>query len=95
MWPQALFVVVTALLLLSPSWITATAGAQELTVSPHAQPPPDELAADVKPLLAAGGATAKVRATTIDLWFVKKQTTGIAHPAIFSLDPPVTTEPVL
>jgi hypothetical protein len=178
---RARFVVV-GFILSSPFWIVTTTGAQELTVSPHAHPPPDELAAELKPLMTEGGATAKVRATTVDLWFVKqvavtgsatwssiaegtlvgamrvsgsyadirgraikpgvytlrygvqpqdsdhlavsphrefllaspaasdpkaaptghqgtidlaKQTTGIQHPAIFGLDPPVTTDPVL
>jgi hypothetical protein len=42
----------------------------DVSVTKHTAPPPDEIAAPVKALLAPGGATAKVGANTIEFWWV-------------------------
>ena len=49
----------------------ASAGANGVTVTKHANPVPDEIAAPVKAALAPGGATAKVSDTSVDFWWVK------------------------
>jgi hypothetical protein len=47
------------------------AAANEVTVTKHTNPAPNEIAAAVKAALAPGGATVKLADTTIDFWWVK------------------------
>jgi hypothetical protein len=49
----------------------ASALADGVTVTKHANPVPDDIAAPVKAVLAPGGATAKLSDTTVDFWWVK------------------------
>ena len=48
-----------------------SAFANGVTVTKHTNPVPDEIAAPVKAVLAAGGATAKLSDTSVDFWWVK------------------------
>jgi hypothetical protein len=56
---------------LTVALVAMVARANGVTVTKHANPVPDEIAAPVKAALAPGGATAKLSDTTVDFWWVK------------------------
>jgi hypothetical protein len=58
-------------LLVAAALAAVSLSANGVTVAPHTNPVPDEIAAPVKAALAPGGASAKVGDVAVDFWWVK------------------------
>ena len=60
-----------AVLVASALWLGASAAAQEIAASSHAESPPPELAAAIVGALSAGGVRAGLPGNTLDFWWVR------------------------
>src|SRR5947209_999711 len=65
----------------------AVLSAQRLTVVPHADPPPADLADSIEALMAPSGARVNVGGKTLEFWWVKSMplipsSTGVAWSAV-------------
>ncbi|MBI4476345.1 MAG: hypothetical protein HY654_04175 [Acidobacteria bacterium] len=63
-------------LLLFPFRPAVENAAQDLPVTSHTHPCPEELPAAIKAIISPGGVTVRVRAATIEFWFVKQLAVG-------------------